>query len=300
MLTRRALLGGLLLVPAAACGGGSRPAPAPTASPAEGTDAAFADLERAVGARLGVFARETGSGAVVAYRAGERFPLCSTHKVLAAAAVLRREGVAGLGRRVTYTQADVLSYAPVTAAHVAQGMTLGELCDAAVRVSDNTAANLLLRELGGPSAVTAFARSLGDAVTRLDRTEPDLNAAVPGDPRDTTTPRALADDLQALTVGTQLPAAARTQLVAWLDGSTTGAGKIRAAVPPGWTVGDKTGSGSYGTSNDLALLRPPGRAPIVVAVLSTGLATADATASPDLLARAARVVLTALGESPAA
>jgi beta-lactamase class A len=300
VLTRRALLGGLLLLPAAACGGGARATPAPSASPSGGTDAAFVDLERAVGARLGVFARETGSGAAVAYRADERFPLCSTHKVLAAAAVLRREGVAGLGRRVTYPQADVLSYAPVTAAHVAQGMTLGELCDAAIRVSDNTAANLLLRELGGPPAVTAFARSLGDAVTRLDRTEPDLNAAVPGDPRDTTTPRALADDLQALTVGTALSAAARTQLVAWLDSCTTGAGKIRAAVPAGWAVGDKTGSGSYGTSNDLALLRPPGRAPIVVTVLSTGLATADAAAPPDLLARAARVALSALGESPAA
>jgi beta-lactamase class A len=163
--------------------------------------------------------------------------------VLAAAAVLRREGVAGLGRRVTYPQADVVSYAPVTAAHV---------------------------------------------------------AAVPGDPRDTTTPRALADDLQALTVGTALSAAARTQLVAWLDSCTTGPDKIRAAVPAGWAVGDKTGSGSYGTSNDLALLRPPGRAPIVVTVLSTDLATADAAAPPDLLARAARVALTALGESPVA
>lgn len=224
-------------------------------------------LERRFGARIGVYARETGTGAAVSYRAGERFPMCSTYKVLAAAAVLRRGDATALSKR------------------------LGE---EAVSASDNTAGNLLLGELGGPAGVTAYARSLGDRVTRLDRTEPALNEARPGDPRDTTSPRAIAADYEAIVLGTALKPGDRALIVKWLKASTTGAGRIRAAVPHGWTVGDKTGSGGYGTGNDIAVLWPPQRPPILIAVMTTRSAQA---AAPDdaLVAATARTALSALG-----
>ena len=253
--------------------------------------APLAALESRFGRRLGVYVRDTGTGAAIAYRADERFAMCSTYKVLAAAAVLHRDTDAELDGRIAYGRAEVVEDSPVTAAHAGAGMTLAQLCQAAVSHSDNTAGNLLLAQLGGPGGVTAYARSLGDTVTRLDRTEPDLNEATPGDVRDTTSPRAIAADLQAVVLGSALALASRRLLTQWLVGDETGAGRIRAAVPAGWTVADKTGTGRYGTDNDVAVLWPPARPPIVIAVLSTG-STPDAQPRNTLIAEAARTVLT--------
>lgn len=263
------------------------PTPTPTPEPAPVEDSRFADLERRFDARLGVFAVDTGTGATVAHRADERFAMCSTYKALVAGAITRG---GGLGRRVSYMRADLQAHSPVTGKNVATGMTVEQLCDAAVRYSDNTAANLLVRELGGPAAVTAFVRTLGDDVTRLDRLEPDLNEATPGDPRDTTTPRAIAADLRAMVLGSALPDVGRAQLTGWLVGNTTGAGQIRAGAPTGWKVGDRTGSGSYGTSNDIAVLWPPTGAPVVLSIL-TSRSTQDAASDPALLAQATTLAL---------
>ncbi len=231
-----------------------------------GLEQAFAAIEAESGGRLGV-AVLTASGASVGYRADERFPLCSTFKALAAAAILARvdAGTEQLERRIPVAQADILSYAPVAKQHVGREMTIADLCAAAVLVSDNTAANLLLEALGGPAALTAFVRTLGDTSTRLDRMEPDLNEATPGDPRDTTTPAAMARDMLVLSTGPALSTASRERLNGWLIACTTGTAKLRAGLPADWRAGDKTGSGSHGTSNDVAVIWPPGRSPLVIA-----------------------------------
>ena len=257
--------------------------------------ARLAALEARAGGRLGVAVLDTGSGRRLDHRGGERFPLCSTFKVLLAGAVLARvdAGQEALDRRLSYSQADLLEYAPVTAAHVAEGgLKVRNLCAAAVEVSDNTAANLLLRTLGGPGAITAFARSLGDPVTRLDRTEPTLNTALPGDPRDTTTPTAMVDSLRALLLGPALKLASRQRLEGWMAACTTGRNRLRAGLPADWSVGDKTGSGERGTVNDAAILRPPHRAPILVAVYYTG-STAPMEDRNAVLAEVGRIVVTA-------
>jgi beta-lactamase class A len=167
------------------------------------------------------------------------------------------------------TSADLLDYAPVTKQHAGSDMTVAELCEAAMTLSDNTAANLLLASMGGPSAVTQYARAIGDSVTRLDRTEPELNAAEAGDPRDTTTPQAMARNLQTLTLGVALLPASREQLNTWLIGCKTGYARLRAGLPKDWRVGDKTGSGAHGTSNDIAVIWPVGRAPIMITAYLT-------------------------------
>lgn len=253
--------------------------------------AQLAALETASAGRLGVAAVNIADGATVLHRADERFPLCSTFKVLLAAAVLERGmgDSALLEQRVAYSQADLLSWAPVTRKQVEQGMTVAQLCAAALQYSDNTAANLLMKLLGGPSVVTAFARAMGDNEFRLDRWEPELNTAIPDDPRDTSTPAAMARSLQLLTLGTVLAPPQRERLRRWLDGNTTGAAKIRAGVPGDWLVGDKTGSGDYGATNDLALLRPPGRSPIIVAAYFTQ-QDKDAPSRNDVLASVGRIV----------
>ncbi|AXF22909.1 class A beta-lactamase [Burkholderia pyrrocinia] len=253
--------------------------------------AALADLERDAGGRLGVCAIDTASGRVVEHRANERFPFCSTFKTMLSAAVLaqsvERPGL--LQQRVTYGKADLVNYSPVTEKHVGAGMTVAELCAAAIQYSDNSAANLLMKLLGGPSAVTAYARSIGDDTFRLDRWETELNTAVPGDLRDTTTPAAMAASLRVLTLGDALPAAQRAQLVTWLRGNKVGDKRIRAGVPAGWTVGDKTGTGDYGTTNDAGVMWPTSRAPIVLVVYYTQ-ARADARAKDDVIASVARIV----------
>lgn len=296
---RRAVLRAALLLPLAGCAApavtqpAAPPAPAPTPPAPAATDR-LAELERRFDARLGLYALDTGSGRELAHRADERFAMCSVFKALAAAAVLHRNPPEYLDERVRYTAADLIDPSPVAAQHLADGMTIRELCDAAVRYSDNAAGNLLLADLGGPAAITEFARSLGDQVTRLDRNEPELNTAIPGDERDTTTPRAIAGTFRALVLGDHLDPADRTQFTDWLVGNKTGDERIRAGMPAGWRVGDKTGTGSYGTANDVAVVWPPAAAPIVLAVL-TSRATEDATRDQALLAQAAAVAAQELG-----
>ena len=223
--------------------------------------------------------------------------MCSTFKVLACGAVLARvdAGRDELDRRIRFAAADLVPYSPITRDRVGgDGMTLAEICRAALTYSDNTAGNLVLASLGGPGAVTAFARSIGDAVTRLDRTETALNEATPGDPRDTTTPAAMAADLRALVLGTVLSPRSRMQLADWMVANTTGGAKLRAGVPTSWRVGDKTGAGDQGTVNDVAVLWPPGRTPLVATVYVTG-TKASFDASNAAIAAVGRAVVAAVG-----
>jgi beta-lactamase class A len=224
-------------------------------------------LEREHGGRLGVAILDNGSGQRAGYRERERFLTCSTFKLLLVGAVLSRfdRGEVQLERRLVFEQDAVLEYAPVTSQHVGPpGMTIAELCRAAIMLSDNTAANVLLAHLGGPAAVTAYARRLGDAVTRLDRIEPDLNTASADGLSDTTTPLAMLEDLRTLCLGDALSASSREQLIAWLCETTTGKDLVRAGAPAGWRIGDKTGS-NRGQRNDVAILWPPQRQPLLVA-----------------------------------
>lgn len=228
----------------------------------------FPAIERSTAGRLGVAVLDTQTSRRLAYRADERFPMCSTFKWLLAAQILSRveAGEERLSRFVPFGASDLLAYAPVTRAHLTEGgMSVADLAAAAVQVSDNTAGNLLLRAVGGPAALTAFLRGIGDDTSRLDRMEPELNEARPGDVRDTTTPSAMLADMQRLLLGDRLAAPSREQLVAWLAGSTTGASRVRAGVPHDWRVGDKTGSGGHGATNDVAILWPPGRKPVLIA-----------------------------------
>jgi beta-lactamase class A len=252
----------------------------------------LAAINARVGGRIGVAALDTWTGRRIEYRPNERFPMCSTFKVLAAAAVLKLvdEGEKHLNRMVAYGKEDILEYAPMTKEHLKEGhMTLANLCAAAIEQSDNTAGNLLLRTIGGPAGLTNFLRALGDQTTRLDRMEPDLNTAIPGDERDTTTPAALRDDLLRLLTGDVLSPASRRQLETWLAGNKTGAQMIRAGVPTTWRVGDKTGRGDNGATNDVAVLRPPNRPPIFLAIyfVGSGVAANERTAT---IAEVARVV----------
>jgi len=249
-------------------------------------------IEQKLGGRLGVALLDTGNGQRLEHRARERFPMCSTFKFLAAAAVLHRVDLKQdeLTRFITYTKADLLEYAPVTKAHVDEGgMMLGALCAAAIQQSDNTAGNLLLRTIGGPEGLTRYARSLGDKDTRLDRVEPFLNSAMPGDERDTTTPAAMLEDLRVLLAGDALTPAARDQLDAWLAGNETGVDMLRAGLPKDWKVGDKTGRGANGATNDVAILRPSGRQPILVAVYSVG-STASSADRQQAIAEVGRLI----------
>lgn len=271
-------------------------APAATAPAGNRAELAgrFTALEDEFGARLGVFAVDTASGRVVEHRADERFAYASTFKALAAGALLDQTTTAELDEVVRYRRADLVTYSPVTKTRVAQGMTLRELALAAVTVSDNTAANLILDRLGGPQGLEDALRELGDQVTDPERAETSLNQAVPGDVRDTSTPRALAGSLRAYALGDALDEPDRAVLNDWLRANTTGAKLIRAGLPADWQVGDKTGSGGYGTRNDIAVVRPPGAAPIVLAVLSTR-EQPDAKYDNALIARSAALVAEQLG-----
>ena len=259
------------------------------------TTTQFAELEAKFGARLGVFALDTASGAQIQHRADERFSLLSTFKVMAVAAILKRSEREPnlLNQRVCYTKSNLVTYSPITQKHLANGLTVGELCAAALQYSDNTAGNLLLRLIGGPQALTRFARATGNNAFRLDRWETALNTAIPGDARDTATPHAMARSLRNFTLGNALAPNSRARLIEWLCGNTTGDQRIRAAVPANWRVGDKTGSGDYGTANDIAVLFPPKRAPLVLAIYTTH-SRVDAKRSDELIVEAARIALSAL------
>ena len=251
----------------------------------------LAALEASFGGRLGVYAL-CGDGALaVGYRESERFPMCSTFKVLLVGAVLDRSARDArlMSQRIDYAADALVTYSPVTEQHVGSGMTVDALCAAVITYSDNTAANLLLRRVGGPAAVTRYARSLGDRYFRLDRWETALNSAIPGDARDTTTPAAMTQTLRRLVLGDALAPAQRTQLQAWLRGNTTGDTRIRAGVPAGWVVGDKTGTGAYGSTNDIAVVWPPARPPLVMAIYTTQ-HVANAKSRADVVAEAASIV----------
>ncbi|MEU8885191.1 class A beta-lactamase [Streptomyces hydrogenans] len=268
---------------------------APAGRAEDGAAARFRALEERYGARLGVHAHDVRTGRTLAHRDDERFPMCSTFKTLAVAAVLRDLDHDGtfLARRLHYTAAYVArsGWSPVTGSteNIARGMTVAELCDATIRFSDNTAANLLLRELGGPTAITRFARSVGDPVTRLDRWEPRLNSAEPWRITDTTTPRAIARTYGRLVLGRVLEPADRALLTDWLLRNTTSLARFRKGLPADWTVADKTGGGEYGTNNDVGVTWPPDGGPILLSVLTTR-PEPEAEGVDELVAAAAAVV----------
>ena len=273
--------------------------PALAAPGTRDADTDYAKLEQAHQRRLGIYAVDTGNGKQVAYRAGERFPVCSTFKAVLAAAVLAKNTVPSgtnksasaadlLERRVMYARGDLVANSPVTSEHTDTGMSVAQLCAAAIQYSDNTAANLLLRLLGGPPEVTAFARRHGNQPFRLDRYETALNTAIPGDERDTSTPADMGRLLRALMLGDALAAPARQQLKTWMLGNKTGDLRIRAATPAGWQVADKTGTGEYASASDIGVIWPLDRPPIVMAIYTTS-RTPRAIADNDLIAQAARV-----------
>jgi beta-lactamase class A len=272
---------------------------APVHAPAPGPDrpGSLAEIEARVGGRVGVFALDTGDGRTLAHREDERFAMCSTFKWALAAAVLARvdRSETTLGERVPYGKADLLEYAPVTAQHVAEGaLSIERLAQAAVTVSDNTAANLLLVKVGGPAGLTRFFRASGDQVTRLDRNEGALNENAPGDVRDTTSPRAMVALMRAVLCGDVLSRPSRDRLLGWMQGCGTGRKRLRAGFPADWTVGDKTGTGSNGACNDLAIAAPPGRAPILVAAY-LGDSEAEGERLEEAHAAIARLVTARLG-----
>ncbi len=256
-------LGANMQAPWAATGGPSRFGPA------------VEQIEASSGGRLGVALLDTATGARMGHREHELFPMCSTFKVLAAGAVLTQvdAGQAQLSQRIRFEASDVVANSPITKGRIGgDGMTLAELCTAAIEYSDNTAGNMLLGQIGGPAGLTQFAHSLGDTVTRLDRTETDLNESLPGDPRDTTTPAAMLANLNSLVLGSALSGGLRDQLAAWLKGNTTGGTRLRAGLPADWSVGDKTGAGERGSTNDIAVIWPAGRKPVLVTAYLTGTA----------------------------
>jgi beta-lactamase class A len=233
----------------------------------------FTRIEQDSGGRLGVAVLDTGSAAEAKHRADERFPLCSTFKLLAAAAILARvdAGREKLDRSIPFGPRDIVVNSPTTSARVSEGrMSLGDLCAAAMTISDNTAGNLLLASLGGPAGLTDYARSIGDNVTRLDRIEPELNEALPHDPRDSTSPAAMLADIKSLVLGNALSQVSKRQLVDWLLGNKTGGPRLRARLDKNWRVGDKTGTGERGTTNDVGLIWPPSRDPVIACVYLTG------------------------------
>ena len=238
--------------------------------PAVDVAAALAALEARAGGRLGVCLLDTGSGRLVGHRLDERFAMCSTFKLPLAALVLQAAdgGRLRLDEAVAITKADLVAYAPVVEPKVGQTLTLAALAEAAQTTSDNAAGNLLLARLGGPAGFTAALRALGDTVTRLDRTEPQLNIVKPGEERDTTSPRAMAATMVRLLTGDALSAASRERLLGWMVATTTGGKRLRAGLPSSWRSGDKTGTGRADAMtdkvNDLAITWPPGRAPVVI------------------------------------
>ncbi|MGF7015122.1 class A beta-lactamase [Ornithinibacillus bavariensis] len=259
----------------------------------ESIDEKFAELENEFNARIGVYAIDTGTNQTIEYRPEERFAFASTYKALAAAILLQQNSLEELEEVISFTEDDLVPYSPITEKHVDTGMTLLELSEAAVRSSDNTAGNLLYEGLGGPKGFEQALRQIGDNITHADRFEPDLNAFTPGDNRDTSTPKAFATNLQAFTLGDVLSDEKRELFIDWLKGNATGDTLIRAGSPEEWVVGDKSGAGSYGTRNDIAIVWPPNREPIVIVIMSNH-DTENAEYDDKLIAQAAKVTLSFL------
>lgn len=252
----------------------------------------LAELEASSEGRIGVSAINTANHQSIQYRATERFPVCSTNKMIGVAAILKHsmQDTHFLQQKITYKKEDLVVYSPVTEKHIANGMTISELCAATITQSDNSAINFLMQKIGGPKAVTAFARSIGDKMFRLDRWEPELNSAIPGDLRDTSTPAAMEQSLRRLAFGNVLATPQRQQLQTWLKDNTTGNTRIRAGVPTNWAVGDKTGTGDYGTTNDVGIIWPSNCPPIVVAIYFTQ-NKKDAAPRNDIIASVTRALI---------
>ena len=247
------------------------------------------------GARLGVAALDTGSGRWLVHDEDGRYAMASTFKAGLAGAILAEveAGRLALDQEIAFTRADLVSHAPVVEAALDRGrLPVERLCAAIVEVSDNAAANLLLARIGGPEGLTRFFRRCGDPITRLDRMETALNSNLPGDPRDTTTPRAMVGTLKALLIDGPLGPASRAKLHGWMEGATTGLGRLRAGLPHGWRIGDKTGNGANGAANDIAFAYPPGRAPILIACYQSG-GNADGAMRDAVHASVARAVASA-------
>ena len=261
-------------------------------------DKQLADLEKKTGGRLGVSVLDTETNISLGHREEEHFPLCSTYKALAVGFVLARvdQGMEKLDRRVTYGKDKVVTYSPATEKHAdTDGMTVGELCGAAITLSDNTAGNLLLESFGGPAALTSWLRTTGDTETRLDRNEPDVNQAAKDDPRDTTTPDAMLDSIGLLTLGNTLSETSRDQLVNWLVANTTGNNRLRAGLPKEWKTGDKTGTGNNGSYADIAVIWPPDRGPVLVTTFVAD-ATAPAKDVETVFAEIGKIVVGMVGQ----
>lgn len=274
-------------------------------TPAPGEAAARRELralEAAFKGRIGAFAIDTATGQTIGYRSRERFPLLSTFKALAAAAVLHKARTTDPGlldRVIRWTAAEVRPHSPITEKYVGRGMTVAQLCDAAIRYSDNTAANMLLRQIGGPAGLTRYFRTLDDPDSRLDRWEVELNDWTPRENRDTTTPASMAHSLSAVTVGDALSAEDRDRLTAWLIANTTGDTRIRAGLPTTWTIGDKTGTGrSYGTANDIAVTWFAEDAPPLIMAIYTNRRTAGASGDDQVIAQTAAILARGLGRLP--
>lgn len=262
ILSRRTLLGGAATAAALATtvAGGSLAYAADNPS--------IAALEQKHQRHLGVWAKNMRTGRVIEHRADERFPMLSTFKTLLAASILRDLPARTLQQRLTWDASDLVVNSPITSLTTRNGLTVAQLCEATITRSDNTAANVLMRLVGGPAGVTAFARSLGDDVTRLDRWEPDLNSAIPGDPRDTTSPRAIARSYTKLLLGDALRRADRDQLITWMLANQSTVTRFGAGVPAAWRLADKTGGGDYASRNDVGVTWTPDGAPIVIAALT--------------------------------
>lgn len=228
-------------------------------------------IEARLKARAGVYARDTTTGKTWSYKSDERFPMCSTFKTLACAALLYRvdKGEDRLDRLIPISRQDIVSYSPVTELKVGSSMPLLDLCAATMKLSDNTAANLILDAIGGPASLTAFIRMTGDEITRLDRRETDLNEGTPGDARDTTTPLAMARTVEKLVLGEILSPESRQQLKNWMIANEVADKLVRAGVPADWTVADRSGAGGNGSRAIVAIMWPPNAGPIIAAIYLT-------------------------------
>ncbi|MCD0259934.1 class A beta-lactamase [Xanthomonas melonis] len=302
MLNRRQFLyatgAGLLLA-------ASRPAWATTLAVNEDDmlRAQWAEIERGTGGRLGISVLDSATGWRLGQRENERFPMCSTFKFVLAAAVLQRvdQGKLSLAQPVGIRASDMLAHAPVTERHVGGSLSVGELCRATMIHSDNPAANLLFPLVGDPAGLTAFLRSIGDAKTRSDRYEPEMNRFAPGEPRDTTTPAAMASTLRTLLLGDALAPASRKQLTDWMIDNRTGDDCLRAGLPRGWKIGDKTGSNGTDTRNDIAIVWPPkGRPPLLLTTYLNGAKVDDAARDAALKQVAATVAAAVAPAGPLA
>lgn len=253
----------------------------------------LAALESSSGGRIGISAINIANNSRIEYRGEERFPVCSTAKLMVVSAILKRSMINShfLEQKVIYKKTDLAAgYSPITKKHLIDGMTISELCEAAIAYSDSTAMNILVKKLGGPKEITSFARSIGNNTFRLDRLEPKLNSAIPGDLRDTSTPAAMERSLQLLAFDKILAVPQQIKLKKWLKSNTTGNLRIRAGLPKDWIVGDKTGSGKYGTTNDIGIIWPPKCSPIIIAIYFTQTKKAAAPRD-DVIATTTRIIL---------